>query len=243
MSVELTSRSNKVTEASNAARENVGSVAAATEQLSLAIGEINNQINNSVKVINIAVEKSKSADSVVDTLKNNADKIGQIVTVINNIAGQINLLALNATIESARAGEFGKGFAVVANEVKNLAIQTSKATGEIAQQITGVQESSNSVASSIKEINVSIDEISEIENIIAAAVEEQSASTKEISSNITTSSNNVSEVSDNISNVLQASNDVDKAVKNLFTSINIISEQSNNIDREIKNFLEDIKNI
>jgi methyl-accepting chemotaxis protein len=243
VSNDLNSRSTVVTKATNAAKLNVQSVASAAEELSVAIGEINNQINNSVKVIDIAVNKSRNADTIVNSLKESTNKIGEIVTVINNIAGQINLLALNATIESARAGEFGKGFAVVANEVKNLAIQTSKATGEIAKQITGVQDISNTVAESIKEIFSSVEEISKIENIIAAAVEEQSSSTKEISGNVLLSAQNVSEVSDNISTVSQASQEVDQAARKVFDAIQILSQQSEIINREINDFLQDIQRI
>src|SRR6185503_11951280 len=117
-------------------------------------------------------------------LSSAAETIGDVVKLINAIAGQTNLLALNATIEAARAGEAGRGFAVVAAEVKNLADQTGKATGEISSQVAAIQASSVDAVKAIQSINVTIAEINEIASSIASAVEEQSAATQEIARNV-----------------------------------------------------------
>ncbi len=127
---------------------------------------------------NDAVNQARTNNDRVGELSKAAARIGDVVELINTIAGQTNLLALNATIEAARAGEAGRGFAVVASEVKALAEQTAKATGESGQQITGIQAATQESVSAIKEISGTIERLSEISSTIAAAVEEQGAATQ-----------------------------------------------------------------
>ncbi len=159
-------------------------VSAATEELAASVNEISRQITESTRVVGIAVTEAKKSEDMVSALVTAAQKIGEVTQIINDIASQTNLLALNATIEAARAGEAGKGFAVVASEVKSLANQTAKATEEIAQQIKGIQDSSQTTATMIREIGQIISQVSEISTSISGAVEEQSAATKEVSVNI-----------------------------------------------------------
>jgi len=159
-------------------------VSSATEELSASVNEISRQIAESTRVVGVAVSEARKSEQMVSDLVTAAQKIGEVTQIINEIASQTNLLALNATIEAARAGEAGKGFAVVASEVKSLANQTAKATDEIAQQIKGIQESSQTTAHGIREIGQIIAQVSEISTSISSAVEEQSAATKEVSSNI-----------------------------------------------------------
>jgi methyl-accepting chemotaxis protein len=159
-------------------------VASASDELSSSVSEIARQVTEASKVIDRAVAESTRSESIVAELVGTAAKIGDVTKIINLIAGQTNLLALNATIEAARAGEYGKGFAVVASEVKALAQQTTKATDQIAEQITGIQGSSESMAKAIGEIGRVINTIREISTSISSAVEEQSAATREVSSNI-----------------------------------------------------------
>jgi methyl-accepting chemotaxis protein len=140
----------------------------------------------------------------VSGLASSADRIGQVVSLINTIASQTNLLALNATIEAARAGEAGKGFAVVASEVKTLASQTAKATAEIASQIGTVQTGTNDAVAAIQEITTVINSINDIANGIAAAIEEQGAVTQEISSNMLTASNGVQAITENMTRIAAA---------------------------------------
>ncbi|MBV9563871.1 MAG: HAMP domain-containing protein, partial [Bradyrhizobium sp.] len=167
-----------VATASDHASSNVRSVAAATEELTSSVSEISRQVQESARMANAAVDQARQTNERVSELSKAASRIGDVVELINTIAGQTNLLALNATIEAARAGEAGRGFAVVASEVKALAEQTAKATGEIGQQITGIQAATQESVNAIKEISGTIERLSEISSAIAAAVEEQGTATQ-----------------------------------------------------------------
>ncbi|MBL4539648.1 MAG: PilZ domain-containing protein [Oceanicaulis sp.] len=174
--------------ASEQASQAVSSVSAAAQELVASIAEIARQTETARDVVEQTVTLTDGADAQIKQLSEAAQKIGAILNLINDIAEQTNLLALNATIEAARAGEAGKGFAVVAQEVKALAEQTSKATGEIATQITSVQTSTDGAVGALGDISESIRKVSEISNAIASAIEEQNAVTSEISSSITLAS-------------------------------------------------------
>ena len=173
-----------VASASEEASTNVQSVASATEEMASSVNEISRQVQDSARMANEAVGQARQTNDRVSELSRAAARIGDVVELINTIAGQTNLLALNATIEAARAGEAGRGFAVVASEVKALAEQTAKATGEIGQQITSIQAATHESVGAIQEISTTIEKLSEISSAIAAAVEEQGAATQEISRNV-----------------------------------------------------------
>ena len=173
-----------VAAASEEASTNVQSVASATEELTSSVNEISRQVQESSRMAGDAVDQARKTNDRVGELSKAAARIGDVVELINTIAGQTNLLALNATIEAARAGEAGRGFAVVASEVKALAEQTAKATGEIGQQIAGIQAATQESVNAIREISGTIEKLSEISSTIAAAVEEQGAATQEISRNV-----------------------------------------------------------
>ena len=181
---ETTRQSNAVAAASEQMTQNVQTVASATEELSSSITEIGKHVNELTLIVGEAVTQAQDTNSKVDGLSEAAKKIGDVVTLINEIASQTNLLALNATIEAARAGEAGKGFAVVASEVKSLASQTAKATEEIAGQIRAIQESTESSAQAIQAITQTISRVNEISTTIASAVEEQGSATQEIARNV-----------------------------------------------------------
>jgi methyl-accepting chemotaxis protein len=192
------SRASTVASAAEELSANVQIVASATEQLSSAIQEINQQMGQSLAITRQAVDEADRTNGTIGGLADAASRIGEVVSLINDIAAQTNLLALNATIEAARAGEAGKGFAVVANEVKSLATQTAKATEEISAQIAEVQATTGSAVDAVATIGKTILRVNEIVNAIAAAVEEQGAATREIAENVRHAASATDEVSTNI---------------------------------------------
>jgi methyl-accepting chemotaxis protein len=198
-------RSRNAAERSERASSSVQSVSAATSEMSASITEIANQAAQSSKMAREAVDRAGSTDETVRTLAGAAQRIGEVATLIQDIAEQTNLLALNATIEAARAGEAGRGFAVVASEVKNLAVQTAKATEDIADQITEIQSASNATTEEIGAIRTAIEDINGMVGTIAAAVEEQSVAINEISSSTDEAASGTREVASEVSEVRKAS--------------------------------------
>jgi methyl-accepting chemotaxis protein len=170
--------------ASNDASSGVKVAADATDELANSIAEIARQTTQTNKVVGLAVEEAHATDGEMTTLAESAQKIGDIVKLIQTIAEQTNLLALNATIEAARAGDAGRGFAVVASEVKSLAVQTAKATEAIVGQILAVQGSTTSAVDSIRRITQRMHEIQHYASGVAASIEQQNAATSNISSNV-----------------------------------------------------------
>jgi methyl-accepting chemotaxis protein len=230
-----------VSSAAEQTSANVQTVATATEELSASIQEISKQVATSAKIASKAVEDARQTDGVVQDLAQGAHKIGEIIQLINDIAGQTNLLALNATIEAARAGDAGKGFAVVASEVKSLATQTAKATEEISGQITQIQDATSQAVSAIKGIGATIQEMSEIAEAIAAAVEEQGAATLEISRNVQQAAQGTEEVSRSIVDVRQAASDTGVAATQVLESAGELARHSGDLSREVDSFLSSVK--
>ena len=230
-----------VAAASEEASTNVQSVASASEELSSSVNEISRQVQESSRVASDAVDQAQMTNSRVGELAKAASRIGDVVELINTIAGQTNLLALNATIEAARAGEAGRGFAVVASEVKALAEQTAKATGEISQQISGIQAATQDSVGAIKEISDTIGRMSEISSAIAAAVEEQGAATQEISRNIQQAAMGTTEVSSNITDVQRGATETGSASSQVHSAAKSLSSESNRLKIEVEKFLNSVR--
>jgi methyl-accepting chemotaxis protein len=183
-SEQASQRAESAVKASSDASANVATAATAATELSASIGEISQQLMRATEVVRVSVNEAESTNQQIAGLAAAAQKIGDVVKLISDIAAQTNLLALNATIEAARAGEAGRGFAVVASEVKSLAVQTAKATEEIASQILAVQGSTSAAVGAIHGIAGRMKEISSYTSAVAAAVEQQNAATGEISENV-----------------------------------------------------------
>jgi methyl-accepting chemotaxis protein len=193
--------SQTVAAASALALANAQTVASATEQLSSSIHEISLQVSNATKATTVAVGRSDQARTTIASLAEAVARVGQVTTLISEIASQTNLLALNATIEAARAGDAGKGFAVVASEVKNLATQTARSTEEINRQINEIQSITQETVRGMDEVSGTVRTIDEIANSIAAAIEQQHAATSQIARNVTETANGAREVSTRIAEV------------------------------------------
>jgi methyl-accepting chemotaxis protein len=230
-----------VAAASEEASTNVQSVASATEELSSSVNEISRQVQESARMAREAVDQARATNDRVSELSRAASRIGDVVELINTIAGQTNLLALNATIEAARAGEAGRGFAVVASEVKALAEQTAKATGEIGQQISGIQAATQQSVNAIREISGTIEKLSEISSTIAAAVEEQGAATQEISRNVQQAAEGTQQVSSNITDVQRGATETGSASSQVLSAAQSLSGDSNRLKLEVGKFLNSVR--
>lgn len=240
LAVDTNRQSIEVASASEQASHNVQSVASAAEEMAATVQEISRQIALSNGIVRSAMDKAESANKSSNELVEMSTAVGAIATLIEDIAGQINLLALNATIESARSGEAGKGFAVVANEVKNLATQTTKATEQIRQQLEGVQKTATGVASALGDVREAIAKVSEGSAAIAAAVEEQASATQEIVSNMNTATQGVEQINGGIFSIKSGTDSTTAATRQVLDAAKMLSAQAEKIDREVKTFLHDI---
>ncbi|WP_419730207.1 methyl-accepting chemotaxis protein [Lichenicola sp.] len=239
--VQTNKQASVVASAAEVASVGVQTVAVAADQLSSSITEISRQVTQSARVSEKAVADVRRTDAVVRALAEGARKIGDIVSLITNIASQTNLLALNATIEAARAGDAGKGFAVVASEVKSLAQQTAKATDEIGAQISQVQAATAEAVEAIRGISVVIEEIGAIATMIAAAVEEQGAATAEIARNVQQTATSTQTVTSNIAGVSQAAGETGTAASQVLDAAGGLSRQAEDLSNEVNRFVGDVR--
>jgi methyl-accepting chemotaxis protein len=241
-SAEVTNeRASMVASASEQTTANIQTVASATEEMASSIDEIRRQASKSNEIGSQANETAVETNRKVEQLTAAARQIGEIVTLIQQIAGQTNLLALNATIEAARAGEAGRGFAVVATEVKALATQTAKATDEIAQQIAAIQNSTSDTVTAIQQISGIIAEINEIGRSISESVDQQNETTKEIARNVSEVADGSREVANNILDVTGAANESASAAGLVRNAAADLAQQAAKLSAEVDRFLSDVR--
>lgn len=240
-SEQTTSRATTVASASEEATVTAQTVASASEELSNSIQEITRQVDDAKGLAAEGKERAISTNQAVQGLSDGAQKIGDVVDLINAIAEQTNLLALNATIEAARAGESGKGFAVVASEVKELASQTAKATEEIRQQIGTMQESTNVTVGEIENVVQAMSQISEMTEAVSFSVGEQNAATRDIATNIQQTASGTQDVSENILEVNSAAQQSSEAAGRVVSVVDDLNSQSDVLKRELQQFLASLR--
>lgn len=229
--------SNDISTTAQDASSNVRSVAAAAEELTASIRDISRQMTDAAHTAAQGVTEAAHTNATVQGLADAAQRIGDVVRLINEIAGQTNLLALNATIEAARAGEAGKGFAVVAAEVKNLAAQTAKATDEIQSQIGAIQDETGRAVAAIGKITNTIAHISDIATSVASSVEQQGAATDEIARNVVQASTGTEVVAQRIAGVARIAQDVGQAAGALLSVADQLGHGTDDLKRSVDGFV------
>jgi methyl-accepting chemotaxis protein len=234
------STSNAV-EGANASARDLNSVAVAAEQMAASINEISRQVAHVTTAVQKAVERASETDTKVASLATAADRIGDVVRLISDIAGQTNLLALNATIEAARAGEAGKGFAVVASEVKALAAQTARATGQIGTQIVAIREATSEAVGAVRDVGDAIGQVEAVATAIAAAVEQQAAATQEISSSVQSVTMATTTAAQAMEEVLTIAEQTDTASRSVLIAAEAVGNTADTLRVEVSDFLSAMK--
>jgi methyl-accepting chemotaxis protein len=226
--------------ASNEASASIEAVASAASELSSSIDEISRQLSETGKLVAVAAGEASASNDQISSLAKAAQKIGDVVKLIQDVTGQINLLALNATIEAARAGEAGRGFAVVASEVKSLAVQTGKATEEIAAQIAGVQTSTGTAVEAIRRIVDRMQEINRHTAAVSSSVSEQSAATGEITRNVSGAASGAKEIVSVLGEVAGAATETRSSAETALAASEAAEKAADDLRAEVEGFLQKV---
>ncbi len=238
---ETMSKSDAMSIASNEASQNVENVAGASEQLAMSIDEISSQVGQSITIARNAIEAVGQTGLKVQALTQAANRIGDIVDLMKEVAFQTNLLALNASVEAARAGEAGRGFGVVAGEVRALATRSAEASGQINDQIVGMQAAATDMAKTIDDVQNVIEGLGDIAGTVGGAVEQQRASTREIADSAQKASGSTEDVSMNISGVEQATRVTGNSAKQVVDASGELAGQADALNEAIRGFLDDLR--
>jgi methyl-accepting chemotaxis protein len=230
-----------VAELTSESSANVQAVSAGAEELSASINEISQRVSDSARVAREARHQVEATNAMVAELSAAAGKIGEVVALIQGIAGQTNLLALNATIEAARAGDAGKGFAVVASEVKTLAAQTGRATEDIRGQIERIQSATGQAVSAVAGIASTVAEMDSISATIAAAVEEQGAATREIAGNVARAAQATEAAAESVVGLRSVSEDVHGTSEAMLKSAQSLSDSAASLRGEVTRFVSEVR--
>jgi methyl-accepting chemotaxis protein len=239
-SSQTTQRAESAAAAFHEASTNVETAAVAADELARSIAEISRQLSHATNIVDQAAGEARSTDEQITSLATGAQKIGDVIKLIRDIAEQTNLLALNATIEAARAGEAGKGFAVVASEVKSLAVQTAKATEDIASHIQGVQGSTSAAVDAIRQIAERMQEINQYTTAVASSVEEQNAATGEISHNVAGAAAGTNHVVTVLGEVSGAAADTRSSAEIVLGASKTVSSAVSDLRGEVEDFLKKV---
>lgn len=234
-------KSSNIVAASHSAADNSIHVASAAEELTASIHEISAQTQKSYQIATEAAKMANGAKEAINSLAQKSVNISQIIEIITEIAGQINLLSLNATIEAARAGEAGKGFAVVASEVKELASQVSVAADEVSSHVLEIQGATDNSVNIVNNIIHIVSDVQESTSAVAAAVEEQSAVTNEIAVNINSASSGAKDISNNIVAVQEGAQRTRLVVSEVLDSSNNIDTSFKGIEQKVKEFINTVR--
>jgi methyl-accepting chemotaxis protein len=228
-------------EGANTSSRDLNSVAVAAEEMATSVTEISKQVTHVTTAVHTAVERALETDKKVAGLADAADRIGDVVRLISDIAGQTNLLALNATIEAARAGDAGKGFAVVASEVKALATQTARATDQIGTQIVAIRLATGGAVDAVRDVGLAIGQVEAVATAIAAAVEQQAAATREISSSVQSVTMATSTAAQAMQQVLSIAEQTASASRSVLTSAEEVGGTADTLRVEVNDFLNAMK--